>query len=112
MPKKITSYNILVRLIQFSKNNYGIIEYNKDFNHYFANIPPKHLYKTLDLLSRQLYIDIDYLDGEEHTFQSLQILPEGYKCRETKITNRINVMLSVTAIIISFITLIVSIVLK
>lgn len=112
MLKKTTSYSILNRLIRMSKNNYGIIEYDETFNQCFSDIPLKHLYNTLNLLSRQLYIDVDYLDLEEYTFQSLQILPEGYKCQETKITNRINTMLSVTAIIISFITLIVSIVLR
>lgn len=108
MFKKTTSYSILNRLIRMSKNNYGIIEYDKTFNQCFSDIPLKHLYNTLNLLSCQLYIDVDYLDIENHSFQSLQILPEGYNYINNQKLITLNTTLSLISILVALISLFVS----
>ena len=106
---RYTPYRILVKLIRLSKSSYGIIKCDDNFYKKFSGIPKEMLFKICLHLSDRLFIDYDYCDEENYTFDRLYILPQGYICIETRTTNRINITLSVTAIIIALITLCVSI---
>lgn len=102
------AYHVLVKLIKMSDNCYGEIKCDDNFYNAFSDIPKEKLFKICLHLSNRLYIDYDNYDEKNYTFDNLYILPQGYACRDSKITNRINIILSVIAIIIAFISLIVS----
>ena len=105
---KPTPNRILAKLIKFSNNTYGVIEdYNVVCN-YFKNIPKEELYKICIFLSRNLYIDYDYNDDADYSFNKLYILPQAYVSNKTAINNKINLIVSTLALIAASISAVIS----
>lgn len=86
-----------------SKNTYGVIECNDAFYDSFSDIPRDVFFKICIQLSGRLYIDYDYIDEATLSFDKIYILPQAYNCIETQKTNRINMVLAITAIIVAII---------
>ena len=106
--KYITTYTVLKRLIKVSKNTYGIVKNYDDVLNAFPDIPKEKLFDICIYLSRMLYIDCDYYDEDDKTFDSLIILPRGYDCISNKKLIILNTTLSLVSILIAIISLFVS----
>ena len=106
--KCITPHTVLKRLVKISESNYGIIENYEDVLNTFADIPKEKLFNICMHLSRMLYVDYDYYDEDNKTFNGLIILPHGYSCVSNRRLIVLNTTLSLVSIFVALISLFVS----
>lgn len=102
------SYRILVKLIKLADKNYGVIENYADVLNEFSGISKEKLFDICMYLSRMLYIDYDYYDEDNKTFDRLIILPEAYNCISNRRIIALNTTLSVVSILVALCSLFVS----
>ncbi len=106
--KSITPYTVLKRLVKISESNYGTIENYDDVIDTFSDIPKEKLFKICMHLSTMLYVDYDYCDEDNKTFNGLIILPEGYNCLSNRRLIALNTTLSLVSVAVAVISLLIS----
>lgn len=107
---KNTQNKILKKLIAISQNNLYKIDYSRTFINTFNEVSIDELFKILYMLSCYMYIDIDYLDTENHIFQTIYILPAAHEHISNQSNQKTMFLLEVISVILAFVAAITGII--